>query len=160
MLDVELSIRDFDGGAVIALRGELDLAGTPSAASHLIAAVAACGPSVIMDLANLEGIGPSGLSVLLRGLKWARRNGGDLRLAAPQEPVRRVLEATGLIAIFAVYPSVELAARGLRPYSGTPLSLLRMPRGSGTCRRRHISADTWTRCRRRYLPVYSRPRRS
>src|SRR5580658_7347352 len=112
MLDVELSIRDFDGGAVIALRGELDLAGTPSAASHLIAAVAACGPSVIMDLANLEGIGPSGLSVLLRGLKWARRNGGDLRLAAPQEPVRRVLEATGLIAIFAVYPSVELAARG------------------------------------------------
>src|SRR5271154_4696185 len=27
MLDVELSIRDFDGGAVIALRGELDLAG-------------------------------------------------------------------------------------------------------------------------------------
>jgi anti-anti-sigma regulatory factor len=63
MLDVELSIRDLDGRAVIALRGELDLAGTPGVASHLITAVAACGPSVIVDLAGLEGIGCSGLSV-------------------------------------------------------------------------------------------------
>ena len=69
---------------------------TPGVASHLIAAVAACGPSVIMDLAGLEGIGYSGLSVLLRVRRWTRRSGGDLPLAAPQQPVRRILEATGL----------------------------------------------------------------
>jgi anti-sigma B factor antagonist len=92
MVDVDLSIRDFDGQAVVALRGAFNLADTPCVASHLIAAVAACGPSVTMDLAGLEGIGYSGLSVLLRVRKWTRQSGGDLRLAAPQEPVRRILE--------------------------------------------------------------------
>jgi len=62
----------------------------------------------------LEGIGYSGLSVLLRIRKWTRRSGGDLSLAAPQQPVRRVLEATGLIHVFAVYPSVEEAASDVR----------------------------------------------
>ena len=45
MLDVELNIRDVDGKAVVALCGQLDLAGTPGAGSHLIVAVAACGPN-------------------------------------------------------------------------------------------------------------------
>jgi anti-sigma B factor antagonist len=114
MLNVDLSIRDFDRQAIVALRGELNLADTPGVASHLIAAVAACGPSVIVDLAGLEGIGYSGLSVLLRIQKWTRRSGGDLPLAAPQELVRRILEATGLIDVFSVYPSVEEAARSAR----------------------------------------------
>lgn len=120
MLNVELSIDDFDGQAVIALRGMLSVADVPSVASHLIAAVAACGPWVIVDLADLEGIGYSGLSVLLRVRKWTRRSGGDLPLAAPQQPVRQILEATGLIDIFTVYPSVEEAAssaRQVQPWS-------------------------------------------
>jgi len=114
MFDVDLSICDFDGQAVVALRGELNLADTPCIASHLIAAVAACGPSVIMDLAGLEGIGYCGLSVLLRVRRWTRNSGGDLRLAAPQPPVRRILEATGLIDVFAVYRSVKEAANSAR----------------------------------------------
>ena len=114
MLSVELSIGDFDGQAVVALRGEPNLADVPSIASHLIAAVAACGPSVIVDLAGLEGIGYSGLSVLLRMRKWTRQSGGDLPLAAPQQPVRQILEATGLIDVFSVYPSVKEAANSLR----------------------------------------------
>jgi anti-anti-sigma factor len=114
MLSVELRIGDFDGQAVVALHGESNLADTTSIASHLIAAVAACGPSVIVDLAGLEGIGYSGLSVLLRIRKWTRQSGGDLPLAAPQQPVRQILEATGLIDVFSVYPSVEEAANSLR----------------------------------------------
>ncbi len=114
MLNVDLSIRGLDGQAVVALRGELNLADTPSLASHLIAAVAACGPSVIVDLAGLEGIGYSGLSVLLRIRKWTRQSGGDLPLAAPRQPVRRILAATGLIDVFSVYPSVEEAASSAR----------------------------------------------
>jgi anti-sigma B factor antagonist len=114
MLNVDLSIRDGDGLAVVALRGELDLADAPAVASHLITAVAVCGPSVIVDLTGLEGIDYSGLAVLLRVRKWTQRNAGDLSLAAPQPPVRRILEATGLIDVFSVYRSVEEAAGGAR----------------------------------------------
>ena len=114
MLSVDLIISDFDGQAVVALRGQLSLADTPGVASHLIAAVTACGPSVIVDLTGLDGIGYSGLSVLLRVRKWTRQSGGDLSLAAPRQPVRQVLEATGLIDVFSVYPSVEEAANSTR----------------------------------------------
>ena len=114
MLNADVSIRYFDGQAVVALRGELNLADTPRVAAHLIAAVTAYGPSVIVDLAGLEGIGYSGLSALLRVRKWTRQSGGDLPLAAPQPPVRRLLQATGLIDVFSVYPSVEKAASSAR----------------------------------------------
>jgi anti-sigma B factor antagonist len=120
MLNVDLSTRHFDGQAVVALRGELNLADAPCLGSRLIAAVAACGPSVIVDLSGLEGIGYIGLSVLLRVRRWTRQSGGDLFLAAPQQPVRRILEATGLIDVFAVYPSVKEVpgrAEKARPWS-------------------------------------------
>src|SRR5579863_1590652 len=165
MLSVEISIGDIDGQAVVALRGELNLAETPSVASHLIAAVAACGPSVIVDLTGLEGIGYCALSVLLRIRRWSRNSGGDLRLAAPQPPVRRILEATGLIDVFAVYRSVEEAANSARQAqprsravpqplraatvtrSGGRLPVCRIARhslvrplpGRGTCRPRHMA---------------------
>jgi anti-sigma B factor antagonist len=163
MLDVDLSIRDVDGQAVVALRGEFDLADTPSVASHLIAAVAACGPSVIVDLAGLDAIGYSGLSVLLRVRKWTRRNGGDLLLAAPREPVRQILKATGLIDVFCVYPCVEEAAKAVRaaqpPSPAVPPQRrdavasrpgvrrlarhppVRPPPGPGRCRLRHTARD-------------------
>jgi anti-anti-sigma factor len=127
---VDLSIRDFDGQAVVALRGELNLADTPSVASHLIAAVAACGPSVIVDLAGLESICYSGLSVLLRIRKWTRQSGGDLPLAAPRQPVRRILEATGLIDVFSVYPSVEEAASSARQAQTWPPTAPQQPRSA------------------------------
>ena len=120
MLNVDLSIGDSGGQAVVALRGELNLADIPGVASYLIAAVAACGPSVIVDLADLEGIGYSGLSVLLRVRKWTRRSGGDLLLAAPQQSVRQILQATGLIDVFSVYPSVEQAASSTRQAQARP----------------------------------------
>lgn len=111
---MDISIRDFDGQAVVALHGQLSLADTPVVASRLITAVAVFGPSVIVDLTGLGGIGYSGLSMLLRVRKWSRRSGGDLSLAVPQGPVRHVLEATGLTSVFPVYPNVDEAAKGIR----------------------------------------------
>jgi anti-sigma B factor antagonist len=114
MFNVELSVGDFDGHAVVALCGELDLLDTSDVASHLIAAVAAYGPSIIVDLADLKFIDACGLEVLVRALKWTREGGGDLSLAAPQQQARQVLEITGLIDVFSVYPSVEQAVSSAR----------------------------------------------
>jgi anti-sigma B factor antagonist len=156
MLNVELSIGDFDGQAVIALRGRLSLADAPDVASHLIAAVAACGPWVIVDLADLEGIGYGGLSVLLRVRKWTRRSGGDLPLAAPQQPVRQILEATGLIDIFAVYPSVEEAALSAGQVQPWPPAAAQRPPAVMVTR----SGSRWPVCRAaRHSPVRPLPRR-
>lgn len=71
--------------------------------------MAACGPSIIVDLAGLEFVDSCGPGVLVHVLRWTRECGGDLSLAAPQQQVRRVLEITALIDVFSVYSSVEQA---------------------------------------------------
>jgi anti-anti-sigma factor len=120
MFDVELSTGEFVGHGVVALHGELDVADAPSAASHLITAAAAYGPWVIVDLADLEYIAPAGVAVLMRVLRWNRRSGGDLPLAAPQDVVRKFLTATGLIDAFSVYASVEQAVRAVNEVRPPP----------------------------------------
>ena len=115
MFNVELSVGDFGGHAVVALRGEFDVADVPAVESHLIAVVAACGPLVIVDMAALAFIDCCGLGVLVRVQKWIRASGGDMSLAAPPQHVRRILRLTGLAGVFPVYPSVAHAAGGAKP---------------------------------------------
>jgi len=124
MFNVELSASGHGGYAVVALSGELDLADAPVVASHLIAAVAAFGPSIIVDLAGLEFIDCRGLGVLVRVLKWTRESGGDMYLVGTRPRVRRVFEMAGLIGVFSVYPSVKLAVTGARLARPLPAAAL------------------------------------
>jgi anti-sigma B factor antagonist len=113
MFNVELSVADHGGHAVVALCGELDLADAPAVASQLMRAVAVRGPSIIVDLTGLTFIDCCGLGILERVRRWTRDRGGDLSLAAPQHRVREVLRVTGLADVFSVYPSVDQAVAGL-----------------------------------------------
>ena len=108
MISVDLSTRECDGHVIVALRGELDIADAVSVAAAL-AAVAAREPEIIVDLAGLEFIDSSGVAALARGRKQARHAGGDLRLAAAQQQVLRVLTLTRLIEAFPVHASVDEA---------------------------------------------------
>jgi anti-sigma B factor antagonist len=67
-----------------------------------------------VDLAGLEFIDSSGVAALARGRRQARRVGGDLVLAAPQQKVRRVLAVNRLADAFCVYATVEEAAGAMR----------------------------------------------
>jgi len=99
MVSMALSSRECDGRAVVALRGELDVADAASAAAAL-AAVAVRERVVIADLSGLEFIDSSGLAALVLARRQARQAGGDLLLAAPQDQVLRVLAVTGLAGVF------------------------------------------------------------
>ena len=109
MFSVDLSTREFDGHVVVALGGELDLVDAAGVAAALVT-VAEREPAIIVDLAALEFIDSSGVAALARGRKLARHAGGDLLLAAPRQPVLRVLAITRLVDDFSVYASVEEAA--------------------------------------------------
>jgi anti-sigma B factor antagonist len=137
MFDVELSVDGLGGRAIVALYGELRVADAPGLASHLITAVAACGPSIIVDLSGLELIDSCGLRVLVRVLTWTRESGGDMALAAPQPQVRQVLSVTGLIDDFSFYSSVEQAASGTRPHVSAAFHSGPRPRGHHRGERGH-----------------------
>ena len=117
MFSTDLSTRSCDGHAVVALRGELDLADAMAVAAALTA-VAAREPGIIVDLAALEFIDSSGVAALARGRRQARQAGGDLILAAPQQVVMRVLATIRLADAFSVYDTVEEAAGETRQFRG------------------------------------------
>ena len=114
MISVSLSIREYGGYVVVALDGELDVSDAASVADALTS-VAARDPRIIIDLAALEFIDCCALGALGRVRAQARQAGGDLLLAAPRGPVRRILALTGLIDVFSVHASVEDAVRIARP---------------------------------------------
>jgi anti-sigma B factor antagonist len=108
MVSMDLSTRENDGQVVVALRGELDRADAASVAA--LVAVAAPAAEIILDLAGLEFTDASGVAALVLARVQARRAGGDLLLAAPQEQVLRVLAVIRLAEVFPVHASAEEAA--------------------------------------------------
>jgi anti-sigma B factor antagonist len=109
MFRMDLGSGESGGHVIVALRGELDLLYAASVATAL-GAVAARRPRIIVDLAGLEFIDASGIEALASGRRDARNAGGDLLLAAPQRPVRRILTIIWEIDGFAVHASVAQAA--------------------------------------------------
>jgi anti-sigma B factor antagonist len=110
MFSAEWSTGGSGGQAVVALRGELDVVDAASLAAALMAAVAR--ESVIVaDLAALEFIDSSGAAALVLACRQARRAGGDLLLAGPQDQVLQFLMVSGLADVICVRASVEDAAR-------------------------------------------------
>ena len=105
MAIVGLGTCDDGGHVVFELHGELDVAGAASVIAVLTAA-AAGNPQIVVDLAALEYIDCYSLGELGRVRAQARQAGGDLLLAAPRGLVRRLLDLTGLIGVFAVHASV------------------------------------------------------
>jgi len=109
VFSTDLNTRGYEGCAVVALGGKLDMADA-AAVTGALTAVAARGLLIIVDLAALEFIDASGTLALARGRRQARRAGGDLVLAVPQRVVMRVLAIIPHDQGFGVYASVEEAA--------------------------------------------------
>ena len=65
--------------------------------------------SVVVDLGSVEYTSSAGLRTILTAQQEARRAGGDLRLAAVQPNVLKVLKLSGFTSIFKIYDTVEAA---------------------------------------------------
>jgi anti-sigma B factor antagonist len=124
MFRMGLASGECGGHVVVALRGELDLLYALEVATAL-GAIAARQPRIIVDLAGLEFIDASGIAALARGRRHARNAGGDLLLAAPQRPVRRVLTIIRQADGFAIHASVAEAAASAG--ASRPVVALRQP---------------------------------
>lgn len=99
------------GHVVVVLRGELDVTDAMRFARAL-SVPATSGSRVIADLAGLAYMDCSGPFALVSASRQARSVGGDLALAAPRQPVARLLSLTGVTGLLPVYASVAGAANG------------------------------------------------
>jgi anti-sigma B factor antagonist len=86
----------------MSVQGEIDLYTVPRLQREL-AGVLAGGPvRLIVDLSGVDFCDSTGVNVLLAAHKQARDAGGDVELAAPRPAVRKILQVTGLEAVFTV----------------------------------------------------------
>jgi anti-anti-sigma factor len=84
---------------VLALQGEVDLAGAPALARELLDAEVS-GGRIIVDLGRVQFIDCSGLRTLLEATSRCNRNGCQLSLLRDPRQVQRIFEMTGMLDRF------------------------------------------------------------
>ena len=91
----KITTRDEADGVVLALSGELDLAGAPEL-DQALSAVREAGTALTLDLTDLEFIDSSGLGVLVRFNNAAVASGYVYSVIAGPPPVHRAFVLSGL----------------------------------------------------------------
>jgi anti-sigma B factor antagonist len=91
------------------LGGTLDIATSPTLRAALLEAADRANHEIVVDLTQLEFLDSTGLGALIGAHKRAAEHGGSVRLVAHEGQILRLLRITGLLDVFAVYPSVEAA---------------------------------------------------
>jgi anti-sigma B factor antagonist len=99
---------------LIVVRGEIHVTTAPEFSSRLNEAIASGARAVVIDLAAVEFIDSTGLSVLLNGLRRVTRSGGRLALVVTNPTVLRLFEITKLDSTFDIQPSREAALERLQ----------------------------------------------
>lgn len=94
---------------LVTITGSLDALTAPDLGAALSHAIAQGQTNLVVNLAGLEYTSSAGLRVLLNGVKEARQNGGDLRLAAMQSGVNKVLVLSGFTSILKSFAEVNAA---------------------------------------------------
>ena len=93
------------GTARVLVTGEVDLATAPELRETLLRVLHTQGPAVLdIDLAEVTFLDCAGIGALVAVNNAAAHAGCQVRVCHPQPIVRRVLELTGLLDVFAVEP--------------------------------------------------------
>jgi len=95
-----------NGQAVVTLEGEVDLSCSPALRKELLERTFER-RDIVVDLSGVGYIDSSGIAGLVEAYQGARANGTRFVLAAPSEPVLRVLRLARLDRVFTIVDSVE-----------------------------------------------------
>jgi len=93
--DLELESRESDDGALVVVRGEVDVATAPELRDALFALVDGGASRISLDCRGLDFLDSSGIGVLI-AVRKRLGDDGSLTLEAPPAHVRKVLELTGV----------------------------------------------------------------
>lgn len=103
LVELKVTSQPLGEYVVMSVHGEIDLYTVPRLQREL-ANVLASGEAVrlVVDLSGVDFCDSTGVNVLLAAHRQSREQGGDLELAAPRPAVRKILQVTGLEAVFTV----------------------------------------------------------
>jgi anti-anti-sigma factor len=106
---MEIQTREINEVTVVQFSGSLDILTAPEVTAQLEKLIAAGRIRLVADLAGVNFTSSAGLRHLLNEVKEARSKGGDLRLAAVQPNVLKVLKISGFTNILKLFETVDAA---------------------------------------------------
>ena len=106
---MEISVTMDSTVAIVAVKGSVDGLTADQLLAALSDQVKTGNTRLVADCSGLDYTSSAGLRALLGSVKQARNQGGDLRLAAVQPQVLRVLDLAGFTGILKLYGDVPAA---------------------------------------------------
>jgi anti-sigma B factor antagonist len=106
---MEITTTEHADVLVLSITGSVDSLNADQLTSVFAQPIAQGRQRLVADFAQVNYTSSAGLRSLLITVKECRRAGGDLRLAALQPQVERVLAIAGFTGILKIYPDVPAA---------------------------------------------------
>ena len=103
-VELNVSSRSQGDHVVVTTAGEIDLYTAPRLQIDLAAIIDDAAPAarIVIDMSGVEFCDSTGMNVLLSYLRQVRDRGGELELAAPRTAIMKILQVTGLDAVFTI----------------------------------------------------------
>ncbi|HEX3549348.1 MAG TPA: STAS domain-containing protein [Candidatus Elarobacter sp.] len=105
--DLSIHVHVVEEEQVFELTGSLDIATSPTVRAALTSASERGSHRLIVDLTRVEFLDSTGLGALIGAQRRAKEFGGEVRLVAKEGQILRLLRITGLLKVFAVYPTLD-----------------------------------------------------
>jgi anti-sigma B factor antagonist len=106
---VEFIIREDRNICIISAIGHIDASTAEQLEEKIVSKVNDGLNNLVIDLSQVEFMSSAGLRAILAGLKETRQAGGDLRLAAAQPGVEKVLQISGFTSVIKLYREINEA---------------------------------------------------
>lgn len=114
-MKLNLEIRETDDVTVIHCQGRISYRNEAVALSDKVAELLPDTRQIVLELSGVEMIDSAGLGELVVILMWAQANRCSIKLAAPRNNIREMLQLTNLASVFEIHSTVDdavLASRG------------------------------------------------
>lgn len=108
---MQIAIQQHDTVAVLAITGSIDSLNADDLTQRFAASIAQGQVRLVADFSLVSYTSSAGLRSLLGTVKSCRLAGGDLRMAAVQPQVKRVLEIAGFTSIINIFTDVPQAVQ-------------------------------------------------
>jgi anti-anti-sigma factor len=111
---MKLTCEDYDQLAVVAIRGDLSGEQVDALRKTATDRLGQQTRDFVLDITGVDTVDSKGLETLLWLQERCGEKLGQIRLAAPNETVRKILELTRLAARFDIHDDVDSAIKSLR----------------------------------------------
>ncbi len=108
-MHLELQCIPRDPWTVLALRGDLDMAGAPRLRQEVARLVAEGRTHLVLDLRSVDFLDSTGLGAVIGALRRVRSHDGELLIACPEPRLRRVFTSCDLDRVFVLHDDVDAA---------------------------------------------------